>query len=504
MSIGDSSSYGRLIGIVTSGSRASIVPIRVSRDALDFVRDEMLVFIRDFEENRLYLGIVKSSIKKDYALDASSLPTNFSPDSSHVYSAPLMHSYVEIIGEVTVNGVEISFSIPRPGSMVYAIVDGSNLTILRVHDGLNIGSHKFSNVSIAMDPRSLSYHVAVLGATGTGKSRLVKAIVEEVLTKTNYKIIIFDHTGLDYSDISRWSNINVELVDASKIVLDPDVIAETISSHSGLKQYEEEYVYYTIIRYLSEGIEANPKPQVKIKTDIDIENIVEKYREYCKSGKFKWSFKKFIDTLYNAMKELNARDTTIRKLELLISLRVGRKFFENYLNIRNTVVSDIIRNVLTGKSRLVIVDLSREVEYTAKRFIIYQILKNIWDWIVEVRSRVDTIAVIDEAHNYACHGCGESESMISRVVREGRKWGFGVIIASQRIIDLDPNIRGNINTVFFSRMQSSSDYEELKKWLEGVQFMEYTLPMLAPREFFFTGLGNPLRKPILVRVRDVL
>jgi hypothetical protein len=33
--------------------------------------------------------------------------------------------------------------------------------------------------------------------------------------------------------------------------------------------------------------------------------------------------------------------------------------------------------------------------------------------------------------------------------------------------------------------------------------MQYTLPFFTPREFFFAGLGNPLRKPILVRVRDV-
>ncbi|MEM4744102.1 MAG: hypothetical protein QXX52_03915, partial [Ignisphaera sp.] len=92
---------------------------------------------------------------------------------------------------------------------------------------------------------------------------------------------------------------------------------------------------------------------------------------------------------------------------------------------------------------------------------------------------------------------------IARVAREGRKWGFGLILSSQRVIDLAPEIRGNINTVFFSRLQSSGDYAELKNWLENVQYIEYTLPTLESREFFFTGLGNPLRRPILVRVKDV-
>jgi hypothetical protein len=57
--------------------------------------------------------------------------------------------------------------------------------------------------------------------------------------------------------------------------------------------------------------------------------------------------------------------------------------------------------------------------------------------------------------------------------------------------------------VFFSRVQSAGDYDELKRWIEGLQFIEYTLPLLAKREFYLAGLGNPFRKPLLVRVRDV-
>ena len=33
--------------------------------------------------------------------------------------------------------------------------------------------------------------------------------------------------------------------------------------------------------------------------------------------------------------------------------------------------------------------------------------------------------------------------------------------------------------------------------------MEYTLPLLASREFFVAGLANPLKRPLLIRVRDV-
>ncbi|MFN4046199.1 MAG: hypothetical protein ACK4H7_02530, partial [Acidilobaceae archaeon] len=141
----------RLIGVVISGSRASLAPVRISVDSIDLVRDEMLVLIEDSEEGRLYLGVVKGAVKKDIAIDGSSLPSNFDPKMSYSYSAPLMSAYVEIMGEIIGWGVEVSFSIPRPGSRVYVVTDGKELSkLLGAPEGLHVGYHKFSGASILM------------------------------------------------------------------------------------------------------------------------------------------------------------------------------------------------------------------------------------------------------------------------------------------------------------------------------------------------------------------
>lgn len=55
----------------------------------------------------------------------------------------------------------------------------------------------------------------------------MKAIVEEVLVKKpDYGVVIFDHTGVDYADKSRWGDADIKVVDASQIVLELDVIAD--------------------------------------------------------------------------------------------------------------------------------------------------------------------------------------------------------------------------------------------------------------------------------------
>lgn len=508
----DPKELGRIVGITTSGAKASIVPVRISREDIEFVRDEMLAVIDDVNEGKRYLGIFKGSTKKDLALDASALPTYFSPENSHMYSAPLMISYIEIIGEITCHGIELNFSIPRPGGYVYVIIDGKKLQkILGIETGLRVGVHKFSLMEIPLDPQALCHHIAIVGATGTGKSRLAKGIVEETLNVTDYNVIIFDHTGVDYADKRRW-NTMVEVLDSSKIVLDPDVVSQIIVEEADIPERLEDYIYGAVIEYIRKNVFENIQQQ-NIKRninfarfhDINVEMLLNMYRKASQNNLFVWNFDGFLQTLEEYIKNMGGHDVTVRKLKLLISTRLGRRFFEKYLNGRNIIVDTVVGELLTSGKRLVIIDMSSEIEYIAKRGVVYQFMKIIWDSIWGERTTTRKIlAVVDEAHNYSClHGCEPAKGIIARTVREGRKWGFGVILVSQRVIDLAPEIRGNINTIFFSRMQSVSDYNELKNWIEGVQFLEYTLPMLSKREFFFVGLGNILRKPVLIRVKDV-
>jgi DNA helicase HerA-like ATPase len=482
---------------------------------MDYVKDEMLAVIDDFMEGQRFLGVFKSSVKRDLAIDSSTLPTTFDPEKSHSFSAPLMQSYVEIVGEISLEGgVRLSFAIPRPGSNVYTVERGEALLkILNLPQGLTIGFHKFSHLQVDLDPKALDYHIAVLGATGSGKSRLVKAIVEEVLKKkSEYSVVIFDHTGVDYADKSRWSNAHVELVDASQIVLEPDVIADILVNYTGLSSYYEDYMYGIVMEYIKstlqkieQGSDEGSKQHVARSRGADLEEFLKKYREYCSKGLFKWSFSEFMAVVESYLKKMGARESSIVKTKLLLHTRVGRGFFEHNLTRRRITIDDVIRMIISGGSRLVIVDLSSEVEYSAKNSIVYQIIKKVWDVIAESRKKANVLAIIDEAHNYCCvHGCSPAKDIIMRTAREGRKWGFGLIIASQRVVDLAPEVRGNVNTVFFSRLQTAGDYSELRGWIEGVEYMQYTLPLLAPREFFFTGLGNPLRRPLLVRVRDVV
>ncbi len=81
--------------------------------------------------------------------------------------------------------------------------------------------------------------------------------------------------------------------------------------------------------------------------------------------------------------------------------------------------------------------------------------------------------------------------------------GLSLIVASQRIArDVRASVRANLGTVFFSRLSAQGDLREIAAYMDLADVSESTLAQLGTREFFVAGLMNPLRKPILIRVRD--
>jgi hypothetical protein len=73
------------------------------------------------------------------------------------------------------------------------------------------GGRRISDIGIK--PEWLREHVAVLGATGTGKTNLVKKLMLELSLKTNVPWWIFDIKGSEYADLAGW--------DSSILILSP-------------------------------------------------------------------------------------------------------------------------------------------------------------------------------------------------------------------------------------------------------------------------------------------
>ena len=78
---------------------------------------------------------------------------------------------------------------------VLSIIENSLRNAVQKH--VSVGEQKYSGLKIPLNAHYAICHVGVFGATGMGKSRLVKALIDELIK--HYAIIAFDHTGVDYA-----------------------------------------------------------------------------------------------------------------------------------------------------------------------------------------------------------------------------------------------------------------------------------------------------------------
>ena len=297
-----------------------------------------------------------------------------------------------------------------------------------------------------------------MGATGTGKSRLVVGLVNEVLSKTDWRVIVFDHSGLDYVSFFK-SNV----VNGDEVVLHPDSIFAYLKRELSVKDLAEDALSLAIYTYIALGgdvknIQINIA-QVSEKLKIaDLEEL---------TASTKWDLSSFTSIYRALLDKFNARESTIEKLSALLTLQ--KQFIES-LNKKKITSREILERA--EKEKLVVVDLST-VKQEERRYVVASILARIWEFIDKERKFVNTLVVIDEAHNYACQqSCWPSNELIERTAREGRKWGLGLVLASQRIIDFSTDIRNNINTFFFSKLQTPGDLENLAGVLDlgGIEY----------------------------------
>jgi len=477
------------IGITTSGASVSSVPIQFYKKSEHLALEEQLVLIHDPSlEDELLLGVIRNVTKLEPLIrDRVRSPFVDRPEVlDQTILMPFTSAVVKLYASIrpsTKSVFEVRH-VPTPGSKVYVIKDGRFLSdYVKVNTPILLGNHKYSNWPINLDATFVNQHVGVFGATGVGKSRLVKALIEELI-RVGKHVVVFDHSGVDYVP-----HFKGRVVTSKDIAISPPTIASVIADKARLNwQTFGEYLEVAVITYVR-GERGVRRQQVQLVEGRQGDQVV------------RWDKALFTKHLVDSMRGLGARDSTVEKARLFIDYFIEPEFFEE-LNKRVTQPIDIVNEAL--KSNLVVIDLSLDPELVVKQAIIADVIDSAWRLVKERREPLDLVFVIDEAQNYVPENewtiCGD---VIETTAREGRKWGLSLVIASQRIArDVRASVRANLGTVFFSRLSAQGDLREIAAYMDIADVSESTLAQLGTREFYVAGLMNPLRKPLLIRVRE--
>jgi hypothetical protein len=110
------------------------------------------------------------------------------------------------------------------------------------------------------------------------------------------------------------------------------------------------------------------------------------------------------------------------------------------------------------------------------------------------------LVVMEEAHRYLGKDSdGPARSMVQRVVKEGRKFGIGAMIVSQRPSEVDETILSQCGTFIALRMSNAVDRAKIQATLpDGLSGIIDSLPILRTGEAIITG--EAARLPIRCRI----
>jgi len=165
------------------------------------------------------------------------------------------------------------------------------------------------------------------------------------------------------------------------------------------------------------------------------------------------------------------------------------------------------------RSNVVIIDLSllaSEVLENVTAMIgrlIHEFLQRLSDPVSGVnRGEYPVVLILEEAQNYIREGGRTEEDSISklvfeRIAREGRKYGLGLVVASQRPSELSKTVLSQCNSFIVHRLQNPEDLRYFREIVPGIygQLLDQ-LPALAPRSALV--LGECVQAPALVEMRE--
>ncbi len=122
------------------------------------------------------------------------------------------------------------------------------------------------------------------------------------------------------------------------------------------------------------------------------------------------------------------------------------------------------------------------------------------------RDRDPLLLVCEEAHRYVPDRgeaeYAEAQNAIRRIAREGRKYGLGLMLVSQRPADIDSTVIAQCGTWLVLRLTNQADQQHVARFLpDGLSGMTKALPNLGQQEAIFVGEGAAL--PSRIRIANL-
>ncbi len=309
--------------------------------------------------------------------------------------------------------------------------------------GAYIGLLDGKPIKVYLDLKKLlTKHIAILAKTGAGKSYAAGVLLEEIMDKKVPLLIIDPHGEYsimrfrndDKKDLSRMKNFGVDPKAYKNIQEygDIDIIKDAIPIRLNGKMNHSDLLH--LMPKMS-GTQTG----LLYNASKDLEKV------------------SFEDILTNLeIEENNAKFTLMNNLDYLRKTHLFSNSFTSY-------------NELVRSGRCSIVNL-KGMDKDMQEIIVYKLLHDLF----EARKKElvpPFFLIVEEAHNY-CPERSFGETKCSRIIRtiaaEGRKFGLGLCVISQRPARIDKSVLSQCTTQIILKVTNPNDLKAIAQSVEGI------------------------------------
>lgn len=462
---------------------------------------------------RQILGKISARCLIDHLPDRMFADTEISPEAIAALVG-FSHPNPEIY-EVTVDVIgyfhpALGFMNPRvtpnPGAKVYLASDAGLQAVVNKKQPGEVGSaaigslllREIGAVPVVLDVKELvSTHMAILAGTGSGKSYTAGVLVEELLSPHNRAaVLIFDPHG-EYgtlADMRGHPDFTAPDGYAPKVkILAPSDIQIRVSSLD----------YSDILTLLPE---MSDRQQAILSKAFA---ILKKHKR--QGGEYRWGVNDLIHAVYEADRseddEGNEKTgSSAPALEWKLDKLASSEYFD--------IANHLAPKDLFEPGQVTVLQMN-EIRQEEQQVICAAILRQSNQARMNTQKEKITpddenylpypvFILIEEAHRFApAHEPSRCKTIIRTILSEGRKFGLGIGLITQRPGKIDADVLSQCMSQFLMRIVNPVDQDSLKYGVEAAgRDLLKELPSLTKGQVIISGAC--VNTPVLCQVRKRL
>ncbi|GAB4314677.1 MAG: hypothetical protein Kow0069_16230 [Promethearchaeota archaeon] len=466
------------VAFVLSGAEANEFSAIVKKDCTLEAEEFVLIEHPAGPPGEMVLGVVVGvkNVNASYTEQSPLVPFFQRGENTQIGDQDFTVAKVAVHGAVKddargIRSLVPLFAAPVAGQPVYRADSGDVRQYLMSLEppGVEIGTMKNYEVRVALSVPKLFMHLAVLGVTGAGKSHALKVLLNGLkgLGSMCPPVLIVDPHGeyLAYAD---------EVVDPGPYVnrsireITPEYFQEFLKVRFG-KSAASTMVSKVVDQYL-EGNQWPPESPGPLLALLDDPNI-----------------------------KGSSKTTTVEEAKRILGSRhVDRLFTTPRLDVRAFLKPETVTVLDVGA-----------IELTKQQEFLRRLLDIIYDQATKLHAEGGAFAgivVIDEVQRYAPESqfatgdaYKESRKAIFNVAAQGRKFGIGLVVASQRPAYVSKSVLAQCNTQLIFRLVAWPDLQTVRDVL-GSQGVLQRLPYQPTGDAVLYGIASATEFPVVVSV----